>query len=109
MVFSVPLAPPSCQATTVYVPVGTPLMIKLDRCRRRSERVIANLRSISQRSVFDVDESIRQLAVLDGPVFGQKVRALAGTGRVGRGVDLLGLRSGAGECNLPGDGSFVAL
>src|SRR5258707_1967320 len=29
MVFSVPLVPPSCQATTVYLPGGTPLMVKL--------------------------------------------------------------------------------
>src|ERR1041385_9217783 len=29
MGFSVPLAPPSCQATTVYLPGGTPLIVKL--------------------------------------------------------------------------------
>src|SRR5262245_12379203 len=29
MVFSVPLAPPSCQATTVNLPAGTPLIVKL--------------------------------------------------------------------------------
>src|SRR5205823_13146829 len=29
IVFSVPLAPPSCQATTVYLPGGTPLIVKL--------------------------------------------------------------------------------
>src|SRR6266849_1444101 len=27
--FSVPFTPPSCQATTVYLPGGTPLMVKL--------------------------------------------------------------------------------
>ena len=29
IVFSVPLAPPSCHATTVYLPGGTPLIVKL--------------------------------------------------------------------------------
>ncbi|PYS80321.1 MAG: hypothetical protein DMF70_11115 [Acidobacteria bacterium] len=84
------------------------ILIKHDRCRRSGKSVITNLLGAIDRPLFYVDESIRQLAVFDGPVFGHQVRALLRTLSIGRGIDLLAFRRGAGERDLAGDSSFVA-
>src|SRR5205814_8200264 len=56
------------------------------------EGPITNLRVIGQCSILNINKRISNLPVFDGPLFRRQVRALGGTSRVGRGVDLFRLR-----------------
>jgi hypothetical protein len=85
------------------------VLIEHRRRRWRCPGKVANLLAVSERSVLDVNERIRELAVLDGPLFRHQIRRLGGALRISRRVDLLRFRRSAGKRHRPRDRAFIAL
>src|SRR5207253_6419895 len=75
----------------------------------RIEGPITNLRVIGQCSILNIYKRISNLPVFDDPFFRRQVRALGGTSRVGRSVDLFRLGRSPGVGNFSGYRAFIAL